>query len=248
MLGPSGVPALLVTPETGGERSAPPPLVIWMHGRTAFKELDPGRYLRWMRTGIATCAVDLPGHGDRSDPSRQTSAKVLEIVLQMAAELDDVAAAAVEELDADPDRVAIGGMSAGGMAALNRLCRPHRFRSCSVEATTGDWNAQRGHHAASDPVLMANDPIAHLDHWHPIPLQAVHAREDEWVPFSDQKRFIERLRARYPDPTMIEFTALERTGADFEHIGFGRFSAEVKEAQRLFFSRTLEIPSAETMT
>ena len=40
MLGPSGVPALLVTPETGGERSAPPPLVIWMHGRTAFKELD----------------------------------------------------------------------------------------------------------------------------------------------------------------------------------------------------------------
>jgi len=34
-----------------------------MHGRTANKELDPGRYLRLIRAGIAVCAIDLPGHG-----------------------------------------------------------------------------------------------------------------------------------------------------------------------------------------
>jgi len=55
------VPALLAHPDW----ETPAPVVLWMHGRTVSKELDPGRYLRWVRAGIAACAVDLPGHGER---------------------------------------------------------------------------------------------------------------------------------------------------------------------------------------
>ena len=64
-LGPD-VPCLVVRPEPGAEPAGPTPFLIWMHGRTANKELDPGRYLRLARAGIGSCAVDLPGHGFRT--------------------------------------------------------------------------------------------------------------------------------------------------------------------------------------
>ena len=56
------VPCLLVR-----GNDAPRPFLFWIHGRTADKELDPGRYLRYMRRGLNICAVDLPGHGGRFD-------------------------------------------------------------------------------------------------------------------------------------------------------------------------------------
>ena len=40
-LGPA--PALVVLPESA---SAPPPVLLWLHGRQANKEIDPGRALR----------------------------------------------------------------------------------------------------------------------------------------------------------------------------------------------------------
>ncbi|MGA1392385.1 MAG: hypothetical protein ACO38W_04430, partial [Phycisphaerales bacterium] len=38
------VPALLVDPVRNGD--GPPPALLWMHGRTVARFLDPGRYLR----------------------------------------------------------------------------------------------------------------------------------------------------------------------------------------------------------
>ncbi|MBG80064.1 MAG: hypothetical protein CMJ39_05045 [Phycisphaerae bacterium] len=238
-LGSTGVPALLVPAESGLPHG---PLVIWLHGRTAYKELDPGRYLRLIRSGISVCAVDLPGHGERSSPQLQESAQVLDVVLQMVQELDDVTEAAVERLNADPNRIGVGGMSAGGMATLARLCRPHRYAACSVEATTGNWAAQ-----TTLPMLEASeadriaeaDPIRHLGNWREIPLQAFHTRADEWVPYQAQNEFIERLRRNYHDPNAIEFVTFQKTGALHEHAGFGRYSADVKEQQRHFFCQHL---------
>ena len=67
---PGNVPALLVHPHldrTSGTVTRPAPVLVWMHGRTVAKELDPGRYLRLARAGIASCALDLPGHGERAE-------------------------------------------------------------------------------------------------------------------------------------------------------------------------------------
>jgi dienelactone hydrolase len=55
------IPALLCHPDW----LSPAPTMLWMHGRTANKELDSGRYIRWLRHGIAAVAIDLPGHGER---------------------------------------------------------------------------------------------------------------------------------------------------------------------------------------
>ena len=41
------VPTLLVRKD-----DLPRPFILWMHGRTADKFLDPGRYLRYVRRGI----------------------------------------------------------------------------------------------------------------------------------------------------------------------------------------------------
>jgi dienelactone hydrolase len=241
--GPSRIPVMLVHPDWN--RAEPAPVVIWMHGRTANKELDPGRYLRWMRAsngGIGACAVDLPGHGERSDPQLDSPTRTFDIVKQMVGEIDEIVAALRKIPAFDPNRIAIGGISAGGRAALARLCRPHPFVCASVEATSGSWLHQRHREmfqGRSEAEINQLNPIAHLDHWREIPLQAIHSKGDEWVSIEGQQAFINALRQRYRSPSLIEFIQYEQTGAPGEHIGFGRMAADAKERQREFFARWL---------
>ena len=239
-LGPTAIPAMIVRPESAA--AEPAPVVIWMHGRTAHKELDPGRYLRWMRAGIGACAVDLPGHGERFDARLQEPDQSFAVVRQMIDEIDEIAAAISMMNEFDSQYMGIGGMSAGGMATLARLCRPHPFACTSVEATTGSWKHQR-HRDMFQNVpqewIDELNPIDHLASWREIPLQAIHAVGDEWVPIEGQAAFIDALRARYHNPEIIEFIRYDRTGAPGEHIGFGRMSADAKDRQRAFLERWL---------
>jgi dipeptidyl aminopeptidase/acylaminoacyl peptidase len=239
-LGLSNIPALLIHPDWNGNQ--PSPMVLWMHGRTVNKELDPGRYLRWLRAGFGTCAVDLPGHGERLDQVLQDPTRSFDVVRRMIDEIDEIIDAVNDLGVFDMSRLGIGGMSAGGMATLARLCRPHPFVCASVEATTGSWLHQRDRqmfrNVSSDEV-RARNPIEHLDGWRNIPLQAIHARLDEWVPLEGQEEFIHALRSRYHDPSRIEWVIFDRTGAPNEHAGFGQFASEAKDAQRDFFKKWL---------
>ena len=112
----AGVPSLIVR-----DGDQPRPFILWMHGRTADKSLDPGRYLRYVRRGINVCAVDLPGHGERLDERMHDSKYSLDVVLQMVSELDSVLGELRQMGGFDMTRAAIGGMSAGGMATIIRL-------------------------------------------------------------------------------------------------------------------------------
>ncbi len=144
-----GIPVLLAHPDQGwnapGAKPTPRPVVFWMHGRTANKELDPGRYLRWLRAeggGLSLCAIDLPGHGERFDARLNSAATWLEIIDQAVAEIDVILSALAEPRwngAFDTKRAAIGGMSMGGMVAIVRLCREHPFACAAVESTAGDF-------------------------------------------------------------------------------------------------------------
>ena len=83
----------------------------------------------------------------------------------MSEELDDICAAIVKSLRVDPEQIAIGGMSAGGMAAAHRLVTPHPYRAMLMEASTGNWAAQ-AHRPMFQPLspeaLQAQDPMARL--------------------------------------------------------------------------------------
>jgi len=240
------VPVLLVHPTwEPGHRV---PLVLWMHGRTARKELDPGRYLRLMRAGIGVCAIDLPGHGERYDAADQTAERTLDLILQMVDEIDAVLAETLAFDAFDERRLGIGGMSAGGMATIVRLCRPHPFACASVEGATGSWHHQLERpmfHGRAEDEVEAHDPIRNLAAWREIPFQAIHTRQDQWVGYDGQAAFIDALRERYADPSIVEMVTFESTGAPFEHAGFGRFAADAKNAQLAFFQRRLD---AETTT
>lgn len=240
----AGVPALLIHPSAraaqGTHGAGPPaPLLVWMHGRTANKELDPGRFLRLLRAGIGVASLDLPGHGERADPALMEPAATLEVVERMEAELDGVIDAAIREGPFDPCSLAIGGFSAGGMVTLRRLCRPHPFRAAIVEATTGDWRFLH-HRSDLDAERIARvNPIEHLEGWRPLPILILHAEHDEWVPIESQRRFAEALVARGVPRGLVEFHAFPRTGAPHEHIGFGRFASRAKDLGAEFLVRHL---------
>ena len=238
----AGVPALVVHPafaadqELHGGRA---PVLIWMHGRTANKELDPARFLRLVRAGIATVSLDLPGHGARHDDELQQPARTLEFVEQMAGEIDGVVEAMRATGWFDDTRMAIGGMSAGGMATLVRLCSAHRFRAACVECATGSFAWQR-HRAMYDAQRAARlDPIAHLDGWRAIPLLVLHNELDAWVAIDGQREFVETLRVRTGRPELVEMHEYAETGAPFEHSGFGRFASDAKDRQTNFLLKNL---------
>lgn len=244
-LGVSEIPVMLVHPDrASGDAARAVPVVIWMHGRTVAKEIDPGRHLRLMRRGIGVCAVDLPGHGERYDAELQRPERALDVVLQMIDEIDEVVDALGARTEFDHERMGIGGMSAGGMATLARLCHAHPFRAASVEATTGDWTSQRKRRMFRDvdaATIRDVDPIANLDEWREIPLQAIHAVHDEWVGIEGQRAFLDALRLRYERPELIEFIEYGWTGAAYEHAGFGRYSADAKSRQAAFFAGHLTL-------
>ncbi|MCL4740587.1 MAG: alpha/beta fold hydrolase [Phycisphaerales bacterium] len=251
-LGAAGVPALLAHPDW----ARPAPTLVWLHGRTVSKELDPGRYLRLIRAGIAVCAIDLPGHGERDGPRMHDPRHTLDVVEQAVGEIDAVVRAlrAVEDGGVfDPARFAIGGMSAGGMITLRRLCEPHPFSAAFVEATSGRltdlYFPPAGSGRKAWPIdhprerVERLDPSRHLAGWRPIPFLAIHATTDRVVAFETQRAFIDDLRAHYAargsDPEQVRLVTFTETGAPEEHAGFGRHSNDAKIAMVEFLTTAL---------
>lgn len=230
-------PALVIHPDAPGDEQ-PRPVLLWMHGRTAYKEMDNGRYLRLLRAGIATVAIDLPGHGERSIAPLQESERTMQVIEAMLQELPEVLRALDVMPGIDMRHAALGGMSLGGMVTLAALCRPHPFRAAVVEATTGDWTHLAG--TQHDPARSdAMEPARHLDRWHPVPLLAIHAQLDEWIRIEWQRTFLDRVRevnAGHP----VELLEFPRTGAPHEHIGFGTFGPQAKDACTAFLARFLQ--------
>lgn len=253
------IPALVAHPDEGWQRGrsgggvVARPVMLWFHGRTANKELDPGRYLRWLRapmgggeTGFGLCAVDLPGHGERFDAGLQEPQRTLEVVEAAAREVDAIVADLGSSRWAgafDVSRVGIGGMSAGGMVTLVRLCEPHSFRCAAVEATSGDFSfmVSRGLYDAAAAARL--EPLRRLEGFTPLPLLALHSEADEWLPAASMRGFLgalaERYRAVGADASMIRFRTWPSTGAPNEHYGFGRVSNEAKNLQTGFLAGAL---------
>ncbi len=246
------IPALLAHPDWTTAR----PTVIWLHGRTVNKELDNGRYLRWLRAGLATCAIDLPGHGERLDPVMHSAGSTVELVSRGVAEVDAIVGAlgAAEFAGVfDGSRLALGGMSAGGMVTLRRLCDAHTFKCAVVEGTGGNLEllysgmarpeGERLPRVHAPERVAPIDPMQHLGDWRPIPLHAMHSEGDQLVPAACIRSFIDALRGRYASlgvPTMpAELRTWPETGAPLEHNGFGRVAAEAKTLQLAFLQQHL---------
>jgi len=247
-LGP--IPALLCHPDW----VAAAPMVLWLHGRTAYKELDSGRFLRLVRAGIGVVAIDAPGHGERKDARGEEAGASLSVMRELLPEVDEVVEALADPVWQgvfDLDRMGIGGMSLGGMTTLRRLCDGHGFRCASVESACGDlaglYDPERGTRPWGTTFPAAEigplDPMGHLVGFAPLPILALHSEADRIVPWAVQRGFLERLGQHYvqrgADPGMIEVKTWATTGAPEEHSGFGKVAGEAKTVQLEFFTRWL---------
>lgn len=250
------VPALVVHPDF----QTPCPWVLWLHGRTVYKELDPGRYNRWVRAGIGAVAIDLPGHGERFVPGAHSPERTVDTLTRCIPEIDGVLASIKELGCFDMSRAAMGGMSAGGMITARRLCDPHPFLGASLECTTGDLlglyfpdqqpsgdGIWRIHHDREQ--VEAIDTPTHIEGFEPIPILAMHNVGDELIPIQTQRTFLESLRSHYSDsnkdPELIKLIEFENTGAIQEHSGFGKFASKAKDLQLEFLKGLFGIESAQ---
>ncbi len=246
------VPALVVHPDF----ETPCPWVLWLHGRTVYKELDPGRYNRWVRAGIGAIAIDLPGHGERYEEGGHSPDRTVDTLTRCIPEIDGILDSVGELGCFDMTKSAMGGMSAGGMVTARRFCDQHPFLGASLECTTGDLlglyfpehlpsgaGIWRVHHDRA--AVEAIDTPTHLDGFRPVPLLAMHNVGDELVPIGVQRGFIEKLRNHYvaqgADPEMLELVEFEDTGAIQEHAGFGKFATQAKDMQLAFFKNLFGI-------
>jgi len=231
------VPALLAHPDW----TTPAPVMVWMHGRTVDKELDPGRYLRWIRSGVAVCALDLPGHGERFDRALQSPDATLFVIAQMLDELDDVVAALDDSaFDGvfDTSRVGVGGMSAGGMVTLRRFCDEHPYALVAVESTLGDFSVMDYLDRYPHELVDRLDPMQHIASWRPVPALMLHSEADQWAPVAGIRNFVGALRSRYvskgADPDLVQLHTWPQTGAPYEHAGFGKVANDAKNMQVAF--------------
>lgn len=236
-LGPA--PALLTHPDPIAEPETAPraaPLLLWLHGRTVRKEIDSARFLRLARAGIATLALDLPGHGERLDPALQAPDALPELLGAGVAELDEVLEA-LWDSDWAPwierERLAIGGMSAGGMIALRRLGDAHPFRCAAVESTSGDFRAAGAEARFTRARTAGLDPLQFVAGWPPgFPLLALHSERDQVCALAGIQGFTDALQERYAaagaDPERISLVTWPETGAPQEHAGFGRKAHEAR--------------------
>ena len=143
----------------------------------------------------------------------------------------------------DSSRSAIGGMSAGGMSAIDRLTQPHNFIAASLEATTGNWESQGSRPMFSSVpknILRMISPINNLDKWNPIHILAVHSKNDQWIDFQGQLLFIEKVK-KINQELPVKLIIYENTGAPFEHIGFGRESSKNKDEQMNFLIKAFKL-------
>jgi dipeptidyl aminopeptidase/acylaminoacyl peptidase len=230
-----------------------PPLLVLSHGgptSAARPQLNLGIQF-WTSRGFAVVDVDYRGSTGYGRAYRQALAGRWGEV-----DVDDCVAVArhlVERGEADADRIAIRGGSAGGyttlcalafrdefragtslygVADLEALARDtHKFESRYLDSLVGPYPAERDRY-------QARSPIHHVDGFN-CPLLVLQGLEDEIVPPAQSQMIVDAVRAKGLPVAYLTFEG--------EQHGF-RQAATIKralEAELYFYAQVFDFPLAE---
>ncbi|HEX2094066.1 MAG TPA: alpha/beta fold hydrolase [Longimicrobiaceae bacterium] len=192
------VPGILLLPDA----EEPAPGALLLHGYSSRKEHladSVGRAL--LREGMASLAIDLPLHGDRSDPLQAQSARNPLAMVRLWRTALKEARLAVRYLGArrevDAERIAVAGYSLGSFLSVVLAADEPRIRAV-VLAAGGDLPSGTPLAAVARTVA---DPVRAVRKLRGRPLLMVHGKSDRTVR-PDQA---ERLFAAAGEPKEIRW-------------------------------------------
>lgn len=200
----AGVPLLLARP---GGLDGPLPLVLWFHGFGVGKEVHRPELERIAGAGFLAVGVDAAGHGERrlpdldariDAPREEALRTAVELAARTAAEVPAVVRALADDGLADPDRVAVAGISMGGYLVYGAVLAEPSVRAAVAILGSPEW--PRG-----------DSPHLHPEAFHRVALLSITAGRDENVPPDAAREFHRRLAADHPEPRRARY--LELPGA-----------------------------------
>jgi dipeptidyl aminopeptidase/acylaminoacyl peptidase len=240
-------------PEVVGPDGERPPLIVMVHGgpTSAARHVLSLAKQFWTTRGFAVVDVDYGGSTGYGRPYREllqgTWGKV---------DVEDAVAAArflAARGDADPDRLAIRGGSAGGFTTLAALCfhdafragashygvadlsalaaDTHKFESRYLDGLVGPWPEARATYDERSPV--------HHTEGFSAPLIVLQGSEDEVVPPAQAEMIVAALAERDIPHAYVRFEG--------EQHGFRRAENIVRalEAELWFYGRVLGFDPAD---
>ena len=189
-LGEAAVPGLLLLPDT----PQAVPAALLLHGYTSHKEMMSdtiGGAL--LAAGIASLAVDLPLHGERSTGPGRSAMQPLELVRNWKLALAECAIALrylAARPDIDRERLAIVGYSLGSFLGVAVAARERAVRAV-VLAAGGDLPANM---PFAGMVRAVVDPVAAAGKLDGTPLLMVNGRRDRTVTPDQAQRLFDAAR------------------------------------------------------
>lgn len=223
-----------------GERPAPGPLVLLVHGGPWARDYwdnSMGQVQFLVNRGYAVLQVNYRGSAGYG--RRFTQAAVGEFAGRMQDDLHDAVAWAVAQGVADPRKVAIMGASYGGYAALVGLSFTPQAFACGVdivgvsnlvslvenfppywESSLGQWHRFVGNPA--DPVqrrlMMDKSPISRVSDIE-RPLLVIQTRNDVRVRQEQSDQMVQALRAQGKP---VDYLLLDNAGHMFHSWNWGK--------------------------
>ncbi len=199
-LGPA--PALLVQ-AAGGRR--PLPTVLWFHGFTVDALNELPKLERLAAAGLLAVGIDAAGHGRRrladfeqhfAGPREVTDQRFFALVAQTVGEVPAILDALCAEGLADPTRLAVAGVSMGGLVTYGAVVADRRLRAAVALLGSPVWP-------------LPGSPHLVPERFFPTALLSITAGNDESVPPVGARRFHEALEPRYVDaPERLRYLEL----------------------------------------
>lgn len=190
-LGDAAVPAIMLLPDVPREV----PAALLLHGYTSHKEMmsdSVGRAL--LDVGVASLAVDLPLHGERSVTGRGRNAmQPLELMRTWKLAFAECVIALrylAARPEIDREKLAIVGYSMGSFLGVTVAARERAVRAV-VLAAGGDLPTEM---PLAGMVRAVIDPVAAVRKLDGTPLLMVHGRRDRTVTPEQARRLFDAAR------------------------------------------------------
>lgn len=168
----------------------PAPVVLWFHGFTADKATNRAELALFAEAGFLAAAIDAVGHGERrlddfelrlSDSPDQRHRLFLSLVAQTVAEVPAIIDALPQIGLADPQRIAVCGVSMGGCIVYGAVASECRIRAAAALLGSPAWTGGDGTYPrASFPAALLSITAECDD---VVPPTAARALHEELVPF-----------------------------------------------------------------